>query len=460
MSNPQSHIHQSSIDFSSHKHTLDQHLIDQLEQNLSIRITKQIRIGYVVLGIFLGLLFGWSAFVPLSSAAISSGVVSVDGYSKQIQHLEGGIIVEIAVADGDQVSTGQALIKLDDTQIKAEYSKLQAQLTLATARKIRLEAEYADAKHISFPTTLQNIPDTLLQQAIAGQLEIFSQQRQIIADKMRNIVERKMRYQQQINDITGSLTARKRQLSIVSNEMKLTEKYVKQGLLTRNDLFTLQNREAGIASEIKDKRAQLNAIKQELSQLEFEQENILSSRKTAVNELMQTDRKLIIELKHAITKQHDKLKRTVIRAPVNGTVVNLQQHTIGGVLAPGQKILEIVPEGQKLVIDARIEPKDRDIVKSGQSAKIRFTAYSQRSSRPVEGMVKVISADRLIDVKTNIPYFLAKVEIVEDLKMLFNDISIHPGMQAEVMIITGERTALSYLITPLQRSFSRAFVED
>lgn len=224
-------------------------------------------------------------------------------------------------------------------------------------------------------------------------------------------------------------------------------------------MFTLQSREANILSEIRDKQAELHAVQQDLGVLDSEQEAIRNNRLKEVNQRLQEDRQLMIELQHAISKEQDRLLRTALRAPVNGTVVNLQQHTIGGVIAPGQIIMDIVPEGQSLIIDAKVDPKDRDIVEAGQPAKISFTAFSQRSSRPVDGKVKLISADRITDQVTQTDYFLAKIEITESPESLFKEIPIHPGMQAEVMIVTGERTALNYLITPLQRSFSRAFVE-
>ncbi|MCH9696725.1 MAG: HlyD family type I secretion periplasmic adaptor subunit [Gammaproteobacteria bacterium] len=444
---------------SFHGQTHSQFLLDNLQHSLQQRIQTLIRAGYLVLASFLILLFGWSALVPLSTAAISPGVVSVDGYSKQIQHLEGGIITEIAVTDGDHVTAGQTLIKLDDTQVEAEFDKLQSQLILAEARQARLEAEYAGAAQVIFADLMTNTPDFKLQQAINGQRELFQQQRRIIQEKMTNIRERRIRFKQQIQHIKASLSAINKQLSIISNEKRLTEQYVRQGLLTRNDLFTLQSREANILSEIRDKQAELHAVQQDLGVLDSEQEAIRNNRLKEVNQRLQEDRQLMIELQHAISKEQDRLLRTALRAPVNGTVVNLQQHTIGGVIAPGQIIMDIVPEGQSLIIDAKVDPKDRDIVEAGQPAKISFTAFSQRSSRPVDGKVKLISADRITDQVTQTDYFLAKIEITESPESLFKEIPIHPGMQAEVMIVTGERTALNYLITPLQRSFSRAFVE-
>ena len=168
----------------------------------------------------------------------------------------------------------------------------------------------------------------------------------------------------------------------------------------------------------------------------------------------------LIELRELLPAAESTLQRTTIRAPIGGRVVNLQVHTIGGVIGSGAPILDIVPDDDRLVIEARLDPKDRDVVDSGMPAEVRFTAFNQRNSKPVKGRVVWISADRMADERSGVPHYLARIELVEDPAGALNGASVYPGMQANVMIVTGQRTALSYLFRPLTRTFTGAFREE
>ena len=433
-----------------------------MDDNSFNQETRQLILkGYLVLGCFIGLLLAWTFFVPLSSAAIAPGVISVDGYSKTIQHLEGGIIRELLVKDGDKVTTGQSLIKLDDTQTKAEYDSLRLQLILATTRYARLSAEKQQAEQIIFPQwILNNRTQPAVKNAILEQTRSFTARQTEQKQKLLIIDSRIDRLQNQLFQLKSSLLSQKKLLTIIREELKVNRKFLKKGLVTRRDLFKLQNDEATTEIEIKEKQSQLAGIKQQTGELQQQKTEIIASRNSKIALQLQSDQEQIVKLTHQQSKVSDTLSRTLIIAPVSGTVVNMKAHTLGGVIAPGDIILEIVPTGQKLLVSAHVEPKDRDIIRAGQLAEIRFTAFSQRALRPIKGKVNVISADRLIDPKTQLPYYLATIELTEDPVKVLNNTPIHPGMQATVMIITGERTAIEYLTKPLFRNFTRAFKEE
>ena len=433
-----------------------------IHNNTFFKETRRlILMGYLVLGAFISALLAWTLFVPLSSAAIAPGIVSVDGYSKKIQHLEGGIIKKILVKDGDIVTAGQTLITLDETQSREEYQSLRTQLVLAATRYARLIAEKQDNIDIAFPEwLLSNQSDPTIKNAINKQNEVLALRRQEHQHKLKILQNRMDRLRNQLLELTGSLGAQKRQLTIIRDELQQNEQFLQQGLITRRDLFKLKNDEIGTEIEIKEKQSQIAAIKQLISQLQLQRSDVISTRDSEISKQLQTDQESIVKLTHLLSKAKDTLTRKTIIAPVSGTIVNLKKHTIGGVIKAGEDILEIVPTGQKLLVDAHVEPKDRDIIQSGQKAEVRFTAFNQRVLRPIKGIVKIISADRLKDPKTQIPYYLAKIELTEDPVKVLNNTSIYPGMQASVMIITGDRTAMQYLTDPILRRFTKAFRED
>ena len=417
--------------------------------------------GYLVLGCFIGLLLAWTFFVPLSSAAIAPGVISVDGYSKTIQHLEGGIIRELLIKDGDKVTAGQTIIKLDDTQAKAEYDSLRSQLILSTTRYAKLTAEKQKTDEIIFPQWILNSrSEPEVENSILEQTRSFAARQAEQREKLSIIDGRIDRLKNQFSQLKSSLVSQKKLLSIVRDELKVNRKFLKKGLVTRRDLFKLQNDEATAEIEIKEKQSQLAGIKQQTGQLRQQKTEFIESRNTKIALQLQSDQEQIVKLTHQQSKVNDTLSRKLIKAPVSGTVVNMKAHTLGGVIAPGGIILEIVPAGQKLLVSAHVEPKDRDIIQAGQLAEVRFTAFSQRALRPIKGKVNVISADRITDPTTQLPYYLATIELTEDPVKVLNNTPIHPGMQATVMIITGERTAIEYLTKPLFRNFTRAFKEE
>ena len=437
------------------------HTLEMDDDNFNQEIRRIILIGYLVLGSFISLLLAWTFFVPLSSAAIAPGVISVDGYSKTIQHLEGGIIRELLVRDGDKVIAGQTIIKLDDTQAKAEYDSLTSQLILATTRYARLTAESKKADKIIFPQWILSARDQpAIENAIFEQTQSFASRHNDQQQKLTIIESRIDRLHNQFSQLKRSLASQKKLLAIVRDELKHNHQFLKKGLVTRRDLFKLQNDEAKTEIEIREKQSQLAGIKQKIGQLQQQKIEIVAASSTKIALQLQADQEQIVKLTHLQSKSRDTLSRTVIKAPVSGTIVNMKAHTLGGIIAPSEVILEVVPTGQKLLINAYVEPKDRDIIRPGQLAEVRFTAFSQRALRPIKGKVNVISADRLIDQKTQKPYYLATIELTENPIKVLNNTPIHPGMQATVMIVTGERTAIEYLTKPLFRSFTRAFKEE
>ena len=304
------------------------------------RIRRPARLGLAVVVLFLGVAFGWGGFVPLDSAAVAPGFVSIDTNRKTIQHLEGGIVREILVREGDRVAAGQPLIRLDDTGPRAKIEQLEAQIASDGA-----------------------------------------------------------------------------QLRLVREEEKTVAALLQRGLTQKPRLLQLQRRIAELEGNISQSQAQLQAAR-------------------------------------------DALERTTIRAPIAGTVVELRVHSLRGVVQAGAPVLDIVPSDEPLVIEARIDPNDIDVVHANLPANIRLTPYNFRTTVLVKGVVAFVSADRITDPKTNQVYYSARIKIDRDANQDIKLPQLYPGMPVEVMIVTGQRTALSYLVAPLTASFNRAFRQE
>jgi HlyD family type I secretion membrane fusion protein len=233
-----------------------------------------------------------------------------------------------------------------------------------------------------------------------------------------------------------------------------------KGLVTRKVIFDLQRNVVDSEAAVSANRVALQSTSQEINDLEMEKSKLTALHLEGISVELDAVRAQLVNLDERLSKTVDTLERTVIRSPTDGVVVNLQVNTVGGVIASGQPLMDIVPNAGKLIVDARVNPIDRDAVRIGQSAEVRFSAFNRRVTEPVQGRVALISADRLTDSVTNENYFQAKIELLENPEDVWNGGSVYPGMQAEVFIVTGSRTALSYLVEPIMKSFNRAFRED
>ena len=426
-----------------------------------INLSREIKFGFLVIFMFFGLVFAWASVAPLSSAAIAPGVVTVEGYRKTIQHLEGGIVRNILVKDGDSVSVGQVLIELESLPTETDFQLLSSQRVIAAAKESRLNAEYALAQSIEFPEWLIKTAETSPEVAniIAGQERIFKTRLDLYATHEQNLRDKMSEATRELKSYQAKGRALKKQHEIVKNEIEEYEDLIERGLITRRQLFSLKEQLAKIEADTGQNNANQASTQQRVGQYKAQLEEHVFSQKSAIAVELRETRDELIEIEHLTTKAKDKLDRTVIRAPIAGDVVNLKVYTAGGVIEKGAPLLDIVPSNERLVVEARLDPKDRDLVHAGLESEVRFSAFNQRNYRPVSGEVRTISADSLVDTITNEPYYLATVELTENPETALDGMEIKPGMQAEVMILTGERTAMDYFIGPLLASFNRAMRE-
>lgn len=420
-----------------------------------------IALGLVVIVVFFGVFGLWAAIAPLSTAAIAPGEVTVESKRKTVQHLEGGIVAEILVKDGDRVAAGQVLVTLDQVQPRAALGVQEGRRLAARTLEARLIAERDGAKIITIPADLvarMDVPE--VRTLVNGQRRIFRVRRRAMANQIAILRQRDAQVEEEIRGLKAQIKSDNDQLKLIFREMKGVQTLVDKGLMPLPRLLSLKRRAAEIRGGRGRGIAGIARARQAIGETRLRIEELATNLvNEAVRELREVQAELF-DLTERVNAARDVLRRTRIVAPIAGTVVGQRIATIGGVIAPGEPLLDIVPSLDALVIEARVNPEDIDIVVTGLIAEVRFTAFSQRSLPPLAGKVVSVSADRLIDADTKGVYYLARIELTENIADKLKGATLLPGMQAEVMIITGSRTALSYFFKPVTDSFNRAFREQ
>ena len=403
---------------------------------------------------------GWAALAPLKSAAIAPGVVAVESNRKTIKHLEGGIVGEIGVRDGDVVTAGQVLIRLDDTQARVTLERLKGRTVAARALEARLIAERDGSGRIVFPVSLtENGGDRENAETLAGQLKIFTTRKEAVAAQESILKQQSAQLNEEITGLKGLIAAENTQIKLIRSEIADVQSLVAKGLAKRPRLLALQRQQAEIEGARSRNIASVARAKQQIAETRLRVSELKTQKLNQVVEELRATQTELFDLEERIRSAEDVLVRTRIKAPLDGTIVGLQIHTPGGVVGPGEPLMDLVPSGAGLIIESQVDPNDIDVVHAGLPAQVRLTAFNQRNLIPINGKVLTVSADRLTDERSGVPYFLARVVLVEDLSKDLA-VALYPGMQAEVMIVTGERTVLDYIFRPLARSLGRAFRED
>lgn len=419
--------------------------------------------GAIVMAVFFGGLGGWAYLAPLDSAAIAPGVVSVDTNRKTVQHLEGGIVREILVRDGDRVSVDQPLMILDRTRAEASLELVLSRRRVAAALAARLEAERDQSDTVRFPDWLvAEVEEGRAQRSILdAQTAIFRARRKALDGQASILEQRIAQVKEEVAGLKGLIVAEDRQLSLIGQEVGDVQSLFDRQLTPKSRLLALQRQQAEIAGSRARNVAAIARAKQSIGEASLQISELTTKRvNEALDELEKTQAELL-DLEERIRAARDVLARSVITAPTDGIVVGLEVHTPGAVISSGQPLMDIVPTSDIKVIEARIGPEDIDVVHPDLKAEVRLTATSGRNQRALDGRVRSVSADRLLDDRTGAPYFLARVELEDpDLKAKLAGVDLYPGMPAEVIIVTGERTPLDYLLQPLRTSFRRALREQ
>ena len=412
--------------------------------------------GWAVIIIFIGGSLVWAANTRLDSAAIAHGVVGVESSRKTIQHLEGGIIKDILANEGDKIEAGQILVQFDDTYARAQLDLLQGRYAAALAQQARLLTEREGGEDIAFPDELLGrADDPTIGEMIAGQKDLFQARRIKIANEESILRERIEKHRREITGLRAQVVAGKEQLRLLEDEIATVGIMFEKGVASKSLLLALRRQAADMAGEIGEHRARVSRAERSIKEVELQLTIPKMEHRNEVAMALQDVQGDIADLKEKIYAAEDVVRRTSVRAPQSGTVVDLQVHTAGGVVQPGETLLDIVPDEDRLIIDVRVDPQDIDTVYEGMPARVRLTAFNARTTPLLEGSVTSVSADSITDPVTGQSYFTARVVPAAGAQG-FDVSALKPSMQAEVFLMTAERTALDYLLEPITRSFARA----
>lgn len=416
--------------------------------------------GLLVLMIFLGGFGYWSSKASLTSAASATGAVVVETSSKPVQHLEGGIIAQMLVSDGDLVTANQPLIRLDTAQAQSSWALANDQLLQLTARAAKLQAENAGLAEISYPARLYEMGDAVkVAEVIESQNLIFSTKRNSLKSQRDILNERMNQLRSQIQGSAAQVKSTQKQISLLNEELKDVTQLVQKGLARKARQLALERQMASLQGSLGELKSQIARANEAIGEARLQIIDLQNNFKNKVAEELRDVRSSMSSVEKRLSSAQDILKRQVIRAPAAGKVSNLKVFSAGAVIVPGQDLMEIVPQADKLVIDARIQPLDIDVVVSGLPAQIRLSAFKQRTTPTLQGTVRNVSADILNDKRTGQSYYKARIEIDKGELGKVQDLKLYPGMPAEILIVTGQQTLMDYLLSPIKDSFNRALIE-
>lgn len=440
-------------------------LEEELKQEVKERDPHRIiRLTIIVLIFTLGIFLVWAAFAPLEQGAPANGFVTVANYRKVVQHQYGGTVKDILVHEGEEVKKGQVLIRLEDSDLKAQFAQVKAEYVSALAIYTRLQAEKYFLPRIIYPPEVLEMKDTPeIKKVIQVQNEVFQARRAKLEADKKIIMESIEGFRSYAKNLEAQKHYYREQLALVEKQIKSLKDLSEEGYYPKNRLLELQRQAEALRAQIAETQAnQVRAeasVKEYLMRLSAIEKDYLKEVET---ELADIEKKLMA-LKEIYEAIKDKLEKTEITAPEDGIVMNLRVHTIGGVIRPAEPILEIVPKNAELIVEAKLSPSHIEDVKVGQPVDLRFVALDPKKTPVLTGKLIYVSPDILYDEAqgTKIPYYLLRARIdKESLKEIkkFNK-EITPGMPVQVIVKTGKRTFLSYLFKPFLDRMAAAFLK-
>lgn len=419
-------------------------------------------VGMIVFILFFGCLVGWAAFAPLDSAVLSNGVVKVQGNRQTVQHLDGGIVKEILVRDGDRVKEGQVLLRLEDTLPRANVDLLTGQFDAFKALEARLVAERDDRDTISFDPALleRRAKEPQLDQLLRAQENVFEARRRSISGQTAVLNQRIAQLNEQILGYQAQARSNEQQLGFTREELDGTRKLHKEGYATYTRVLALERQAAYLDGQRGEQVANMARARQAIGEAELQILQLRKDRLTEVSDQLRDTQSKLYDIEPRLRTARDALERTSLVAPRSGLVVGLQVFTPGGVINRSDRLLDIVPADTPMIIEGQIQPTEVDDVKPGMKAEVHLTAFKQRVTPMIHGEVLNVSADRLQDQRTGMSYYIVTLSIDEKELAETKNIYLAPGMPADVVIPLKPRTALDYILSPLTQTFDHAFREQ
>jgi HlyD family secretion protein len=421
------------------------------------RQTTAIIIAAVLLVAGLG---GWAMTTEFTGAVIAAGQLVVDSNVKKVQHPTGGVVGKLNVREGKEVKAGDIVISLDDTQIRANRDIVVKALNELSARQAREEAERDGLDKVTFPADLlarQSDPDVA--KAVTGEQRQFEIRRTSREGQKAQLRERMLQLRQEIGGYDAQITSKDKQIEWVGKELVGVYELWEKNLIPYTRVTSLEREKERLVGERGQLMAAIAQSKGKIAETELQILQVDQDMRTEVGKDLAEIRARTAEMIERKVAAEDQLKRVDIRAPIDGVVLQLTVHTVGGVITAGEAIMLIVPQTDTLQVEAKIPPQEIDQIRIGQPAVLRFVAFSQRTTPELNGTVIRISADVSEDAKTGARFYTIRLDVSPEEVARLGAVKLVPGMPVETLIQTSPRTVMSYLIKPLHDQLARAFRE-
>ncbi|WP_257164907.1 HlyD family type I secretion periplasmic adaptor subunit [Bradyrhizobium sp. SRS-191] len=421
---------------------------------------NELRLGLRVLLVAAVFGGGWLTLVPLAGAIVVPGNLVVQSNVKAIQHPTGGIVAEIKVDNGKRVAAGDLLVRLDATQSQAQLQAITKQLNEQRAKIARLSAERDGLEQPDYPTTLTSRTDDPNVRAVIASENALFKARAVTRKSQKDLLQgRIVQLNNEISGMESQLDSKNKQIDLIKGELAGVQDLYDKRLVPLTRLTTLQREAARIDGERGQLVSSVAETRSKISEAELQTVKIDQDfRSEVVKDLSEAQAKEGDLVEKSVAAR-DQLDRIEMRAPNSGTIHQLAVHTIGGVIKPGETIMELVPDSDELQVEGHVQPKDIDHVHTGQDAMVRFNAFNQRTTPQVSGQVSFVSPDITNDQRTGSTFYTVRITLSDEERKRLGSVNLMPGMQAEVFVQTGSRTMLSYLMKPVLDQWRRAFVE-
>jgi len=438
---------------------------DQLQTQAPVQVdtdeTSHARLGWLIVLAGVGGFLIWATFAPLDKGVPLSGSVIVATNRKAVQHQTGGMIDEILVKEGEKVLAGQHLVKMNDVQVKAQAEITRAQLITARAVEARLIAERDNKTTIDFPAYLrENQHDSRVAEVIALQNQLFTSRQSAVKHDLAAIQENIAGLKGQLSGFNASRSSKKQQQGFLQEQLENMLALASDGFVPRNRVLELERARAQLMGEMAEDAGNIGRIQRQIAELELRRVQRVEEYQGEVRQQLTDIQREAQALQSRLIAQDFELDNALVRAPVDGFVVGISVFTQGGVVAPGARMMDIVPSEDVLVVEGQIPVHLIDRVHAGLEVDLIFSAFNQNKTPHILGEVTQVSADRFTDEQTGIPYYMMKAQVKPESMTLLAKHQIRAGMPVEIFVKTGERSLMNYLLKPILDRIHTSLSED
>src|SRR5919199_936773 len=435
--------------------------MNRTESDTHRSIRRHLVAGVAAVVLLAGGVGGWATTTELAGAVIAQGQLVVDSNVKKVQHPTGGVVGELRVREGDHVKAGDIVIRLDETQTRANLQMVLKSLDELAARQAREEAERDGAPKVTFPAgLLARMSDPDVAHVVEGERKLFEIRCAARAGQKAQLKEQIAQLQEQIRGLTEQVAGKAKEINWIGQELKGVRELWQKNLVQFNRVTSLERDAARLEGERGALVASVAQAKGKVAETELRILQVDEDMRQEVGKDLADIRAKTSELVEKRVSAEDQLKRVDIRAPQDGSVHQLSVHTVGGVITPhGEPLMLIVPESDALTVEAKVQPQDIDQLHVGQTAVLRFSAFNQRTTPEINGTVSLVSADVSQDQKTGASYYTIRIGVPAEEISRLGEVKLVPGMPVEAFVQTNPRTVLSYLVRPLHDQIAKAFRE-